>query len=141
MTFAARPILPTGGVLNSDFTDTQVLVGVGPAQATASIEFQTDGTVAGGNQAQPNWFSPTTTSIGSSYWLLVNAPTSGAFTLGTTGSRLALSSVRLYSVTTTGGGTVRSAEAIATYEIWDASTGGNIVGTGTITLQAEVDNS
>jgi hypothetical protein len=141
MTFAARSILPSGGVLNSDFNDSQFLAGVGATQATASIEFQTNGTVVGANNAQPNWFDPTTTGIGSSYWVLVNAPSSGAFTVGTTGSRLALSSTRLYSVTTTGAGLVRIAGAVATYEIWNAASGGSQVGSGTITLQAEVDNS
>jgi len=141
MTFAARSILPTGGVLNSNFSDSQILVGVGSSQATASIQFQTNGTVVGANDAQPNWFSPTTTSIGSSYWVLVNTPSVGAFTVGTIGSRLALSSVRLYSVITSGLSVLRTAEAQATYEIWDAASGGSQVGSGTINLYAEVDNS
>lgn len=141
MTFAARSILPSGAVLNSNFSDSQLLAGVGSSQATASIEFQTNGTVIGANDAQPNWFDPTTIGIGSSYWLLVNAPTVGAFTSGTTGSRLALSSTQLYSVTTSGAGAVRTQEAQATYEIWNAASGGSQVGSGTIILYAEVDNS
>lgn len=141
MTFAARTIMPSGKVLNSDFNDSVILTGVGASQATASIEFQTNGTVVGANDPQPNWFDPTTVGIGSSYWVLVNAPTVGAFTVGTTGSRLALSSTRLYSVTTSGGGVVRTAEAQATYQIWNAASGGSQVGSGTITLFAQVDNS
>jgi hypothetical protein len=130
-----------GSVLSSNFDDNVILYGVGTAQATASIEFQTDGTVVGGNISQLNWFSTITAGIGSSYWLLVNTPSSGTFTAGTTGSRLALSSVRLYTAVTTGTGQVRSKSVTATYEIWNASTGGTQVGTGTIVLSAEVDNS
>lgn len=130
-----------GSVLSSNFDDNIILYNVGTSQATASIEFQTDGTVVGGNISQLNWFSTISAGIGNSYWLLVNTPSSGTFTAGTTGSRLALSSVRLYTAVTTGTSQVRSKSVTATYEIWNASIGGTQVGSGTITLSAEVDNS
>lgn len=131
----------TGSVLSSNFSDNVILVGVGTSQATASIEFQTNGTVVGANDAQLNWFSPASAGIGSSYWLLVNTPSSGTFTAGTTGTRQALSATRLYTAVTTGTGAVRSKSVTATYELWNASTGGTQVGSGTIVLTAEVDNS
>lgn len=130
-----------GSVLSSNFDDNVILYGVGTAQATASIEFQTDGTVVGGNISQLNWFSTITAGIGSSYWLLVNTPSSGTFTTGTVGSRQQLNAARGYTATTTGSSTVRSKSVTATYEIWTASTGGSQVGSGTIVLSASVDNS
>ena len=130
-----------GSVLSSNFTDNIILFGVGTSQATASVEFQTDGTVVGGNELQLNWFSIAQAGIGASYWLLVNTPSSGTFTAGTVGTRQQLNAVRLYTAVTTGTGSVRSKSVTATYEIWNASTGGTQVGTGTIVLSAEVDNS
>jgi hypothetical protein len=130
-----------GSVLSSNFNDEVILYGVGTTQATASIEFQTDGTVVGGNDSQLNWFSTITAGIGSSYWLLVNTPSSGTFTTGTVGSRQQLNAVRGYTATTTGTGAVRIKSVTATYEIWTASTGGSQVGSGTIVLSASVDNS
>ena len=130
-----------GSVLSSNFDDNVILYNVGTTQATASIEFQTDGTVVGGNVSQLNWFSTITAGIGSSYWLLVNTPSSGTFTTGTVGSRQQLNAVRGYTATTTGAGAIRIKSVTATYEIWTASTGGSQVGSGTITLYAEVDNS
>jgi hypothetical protein len=139
--FGAVSGLGSGSVLSSNFDDNVILYDVDTAQATASIEFQTDGTVVGGNISQLNWFSTITAGIGSSYWLLVNTPSSGTFTTGTVGSRQQLNAVRGYTATTTGISQVRSKSVTATYEIWDASTGGTQVGSGTITLSAEVDNS
>ena len=130
-----------GSVLSSNFDDNIFLTDVGTSQATAGIEFQTDGTVNGTNIAQLNWFSTITAGIGSSYWLLVNTPSSGTFTTGTVGSRQQLNAVRGYTATTTGAGAIRIKSVTATYEIWTASTGGSQVGSGTITLYAEVDNS
>ncbi len=142
MTFAARSIFGVAGqVLNSIFNDSKLLTNAGASQATASIRFNNVGTVTGNDDVQPNWFSPTTTGIGVGYWVLVNAPTVGSFTTGTTGSRVQISSEPLYSATTTGSATGRQAEAQATYEIWDAASGGNIAGSGSITLFAEVDNT
>jgi len=141
MTFAARTIIPSGRVLNSDFNDAVLLSQVGPTQATAAITFQTNGTVTGANDPQPNWFDPTTVGIGNSYWLFVNSPTVGTFDEGSVDTRESLSSSLFYRVTTSGVGAVRTAEAEATYEIWNAASGGSQVGSGTITLYAEVDNS
>jgi len=139
--FGAVSGLGSGSVLSSNFDDNIILTQAGASQATAGIEFQTNGTVNGTNIAQLNWSSPTTAGIGSSYWLLVNTPSSGTFTTGTVGSRQQLNAVRGYTATTTGISQVRSKSVTATYEIWDASTGGTQVGSGTITLSAEVDNS
>ena len=139
--FGAVSGLGSGSVLSSNFDDNIILTQAGASQATAGIEFQTDGTVNGTNIAQLNWSSPTTAGIGSSYWLLVNTPSSGTFTTGTVGSRQQLNAVRGYTATTTGAGAIRIKSVTATYEIWNASTGGTQVGSGTITLSAEVDNS
>jgi hypothetical protein len=140
MTFAARSILPSGSVLNSTFSDSQFLAGVGATQALSGITFEDNGTVTGLNDANPNWFDPTTSGIGASYWVYVS-PTIGTFTSGTTGSRLQLSTPRAYTCETTGGTITRVKSVTASYEIWNASTGGSIVGSGTITLQSEVDNT
>lgn len=140
MTFAARTISPQGGIVNNAYSDSQILAGVGATQALSGITFETNGTVTGLNEIQPNYFDPTTTGIGSSYWLLVTA-TSGTFTSGTTGSRLQLSSSRAYTCQTTGAGIVRIKGVSASYELWDAASGGNIAGSGSITLYSEVDNT
>ncbi len=131
------------------------LVGVGASQATASFQFVGDGTVyplnssfydptnSGSNSGVTgtDWYLPTTTSIGSSYWLEMLSPSVGTFTAGTTGSRVAISGNPNYTCTTTGGTITRQKYVKADFKIWDSASGGTQVGSGTITLSASVDNS
>lgn len=131
------------------------LAGVGGSQATAQIAFETNGSMSYGNNdfydpnqdgtndgvTGPNWFDPPATGIGALYWLVMLTPSVGTFTSGTLNTRLQLNSQRSYTATTAGGGIIRSKYVKANFEIWDASSGGNKVCDGTITLSAEVDNS
>ena len=130
----------TGAVLSSNFNDEIFISNAGGSQATAGITFQPNGTVDGNNVVQLNWFSSISAGIGASYWLLVNTPSSGTFTTGTIGTRQVLSSARAYTATTTGAGPVRQKSVTATYQIWDAATGGTQLGTGTITLTANAED-
>lgn len=131
------------------------LAGVGGGQATASVDFNTNGAMTYGNNdfydpnqdgtndgvTGPNWFDPPSTGIGALYWLVMLTPSVGTFTSGTLNTRLQLSTIRTYTATTSGGGIIRSKYVKAAFEIWDASSGGNKVCDGQITLSAEVDNS
>lgn len=133
----------------------QELLGVGTSQATASVSFNTDGSVTcdtlpfydpnndlnDDGVTGPNYYAPPTAGIGASYWLLVNAPAAGTFTSGVTGTRQQLNVQRNYTATTTGTGITRQKYVRATYEIWNAATGGTKVGDGTLTLTARIDNS
>jgi len=79
------------------------------------------------NDYSANWASPTTTGIGSSYWVRVT-PTSGTFTSGTTGSWVSLSSGQAWSKNTTGSGT---ATVLYTLEISSSSSGTPVLVTKT----------
>lgn len=67
------------------------------------IRFNTDGTLTNtlslGNVALVNWWTPTTTNIGSNYEVKCTL-SSGSFTVGTSGSWFAISSNREYAVST-----------------------------------------
>lgn len=130
----------TGAVLSSNFDDSIFISNAGGSQATAGITFKPNGTVEGVNVVQLNWYSAISAGIGASYWLLVNTPSSGTFTAGTIGTRQQLSSDRAYTAVTTGAGPVRQKAVTATYQIWDAATGGTQVGSGTITLSANAED-
>jgi hypothetical protein len=142
----ASPIAPS----QSDRWYVEDYIGIfeGTAVRTASITFNTNGTVTGSGSSSvtPNWYTPTTTNIGSSYWirasgiLEVETNNFGTHsTSGTTDTWLQLSSARSWSVTVDGFGIF--ANWSLQFEISDTSNGSNILATYTLNnLLANVAN-
>lgn len=79
-----------------------------------------------------NWITPTT---GSTTHYVRATLSSGTFTSGTTGSWLALTSNRLWSVRQTSGG---FRTTTATFEIATDAGGTNVVASGVVTFEAEL---
>lgn len=117
-----------GVVANGKAFDHEITAAAG-APVSVSATFGSNGTFDG-NGGVPNWFTPTTTGIGNSYWIRVTRTSGNAFTIGTESTWLALSSNQTFgwSSTTlarTWGGNVEFA----------ADSGGvNIVGTNTLQM-------
>ncbi len=111
---------------------------------TSTLTWQTNGTVTIGGSgsltasSNPNWYTPTTTGAGNSYWIRFTQNTSNGGTLG--GDALntwhALSTGRMLTLyrSSTGFSTRTFTVQIAT-----DSGGSNIVSSGTATLSANVD--
>ena len=109
-----------------------------PANATAALDLNSDGTCSrpGDSPASlPNWFSPTTTGIGSSYWAKATI-SSGSFSSGSGTGIVSLSG---------GAGWTRSQTAVGsssvtfTVEIFSDSGGVNKVAQATFTITATKD--
>jgi hypothetical protein len=115
--------------------------GNGPTSAsynvTGPLNFATNGTTTdGNNNAQANWYSPTTASIGSSYYISVNQTggTAGfAFSGISTNSAAPTSMAGALALTITPTPT-SATNVVGTYTISSDSGGVNIVATGSITL-------
>lgn len=107
-----------------------------PGVAQAGMQFNTDGscTLIGSLGTNPNWYTPTTGSIGNSHWVRATVLT-GSITSGTTGSWLQLSSARSWSRLT---GTLGVSGATVLIEIATDSGGTNIVSTGTLNITTTV---
>jgi hypothetical protein len=128
MTFAARPITFLGYPVNSG-----VIWGVETTVGSCSLTLNTNGTVSyTGNSSGPqalspsgsdNWYFPTTTSIGNSYWVKFvnnsNLWTSGGII---SGNIYSLSSSRLL-----GWGTGPIVKDVDVYFYYD-SAGSNLAG-------------
>lgn len=120
--------------------------GNGPTSAAYSVvnplNVATNGTTTdGNNNAQANWYSPTTGGIGSSYWISVNQTggTSGfAFTgVSTTASApTSMASPLVIGITPS---PIAPAIVSGTYTISTDSGGVNIVATGSLTLNGGTD--
>ncbi len=110
-------------------TDTTADAGAG-----VTITLDTNGTTSVTKEADDetlintttNWYTPTTTNIGTSYWVQATLVTGSAATSGTFGSRLQLNSARAWNWTTTAVAGVKSGQI--KFDFYDASTGGNLVG-------------
>lgn len=99
----------------------------------AACTFQADGSLTfssagGSHSAQTNWFLPTTSSIGASYWINFTV-TSGSFTTtpGTAGTWISLSGARSFGNVSVGVG-VKNGHA--TFSIASDAAGATIVSTG-----------
>lgn len=107
-----------------------------PATASCSFTFGTDGagTFTGNlSPASTPWFTPLTAGIGSSYWVKVTLNTGTAPGGDVTGSWLALSSARSWSLTRAINGTVSNN---LTVQIASDAAGANVVATATFTMTA-----
>lgn len=93
--------------------------------AIASFTLNTNGVCTNSPSTAPgNWYSPTTTSIGDSYWARVTV-TSGSLSSGTTGSWVQLNTFRDW--TRNNAGIEGTLSATLTLEIATDSGGSNIV--------------
>jgi hypothetical protein len=112
------------------------------AQATASAMFNTDGTVTCSvtSLGAGAWHSNPASGLGNSYWVTFT-PTTGTVTTGTISTRIQLSANTAWTALTTGTGISRRKYVTGTFEIWDAASAGNMVSTGTLTLDAQVEAS
>lgn len=110
-------------------TETTVDQGAG-----VTITLNTNGTTSVAKDADDetlintttNWYTPTTTNIGTSYWVQATLVSGSAATSGTFGSRLQLNSARAWNWSTTTAVGVKS--GTVKFDFYDASTGGNLVG-------------
>lgn len=107
-----------------------------PTAAFAEYRFQTDGTITYGNNStfsgsMGNWASPTTTGIGSSYWVrFTETASDGDSTVigSARGVWIQMSSARIFGLEKTTGGL---AYRVYTIQIATDSGGSNIVATKT----------
>lgn len=138
MTFAARTL---GYFVNSAVVSSLGTLyaydapSSGPAYA--SITFNTDGTISyvgDGSTGVSNWYTPTTTNVGSSYWIKFTTTSGSPWTGGlTSGTIYALSSARtvVWQQILSGGGKTGTASV----NIYADAGGTALVGTGTINAQ------
>ena len=112
---------------------------VASGTATAGLQFRTDGTVykkanAAAYASYSNWYSPTTTSIGNSYWLNVSKVSGTTPTTGTLDAWTQLSATQSYTLSLSSTGT---AECQLFYQISTSSSGTPIVASGNMYLSVE----
>lgn len=107
-----------------------------PSTVTATITFNADGTISGttagfaSHTFADNWYKPTTSSIGNSYWIRATVATGTNLTSpssGTTGTWLQLSSARAWSNTIS---SVTNKQTRLNIDIASDSLGSNIVASG-----------
>jgi hypothetical protein len=111
---------------------------------TATVTVNTDGSITwtktagaawGPTPNQYPWFDPVGGTPGNSYWVRAT-PTSGTWSSGTTGSWLALSSARTWTVSCSSGA---SKDIVCTFEIASDAAGATIVGSAS--FHANVDGT
>jgi len=111
---------------------------IDPVNATASLDLLSDGTCttgAGNNPAtKPNWFTPTTPGVGSSYWCKATI-ISGSFSSGST-SLQSLSGGAGWTRSQT---TIGTSSVSFTLEIFSDSGGTQLVASVNVTLTATKD--
>lgn len=103
------------------------------------VNFATDGSLTftgiSGPLSPTGWATPVTAGIGSSYWIRFNSITLGGVTtaraaVGTTGTWLALSTLREAGLKAVSTGTTGTSTATVSYSIASDSGGTNIIGSG-----------
>lgn len=139
MSFACRP--PSTGAQNVPplWSGDWHAIGTSPGSATASLTLGTDGTINNGSNDSSGgpayWYTPTTVGIGSNYWVRMTLNSGDAFTTGTVGSYLQLSSSRAWTLQEAVIGTKTNS---CTIQIATDSGGANVVASGTISFTAVV---
>jgi hypothetical protein len=108
-------------------------------QATAYVGLNSDGTITASltNKGSSAWHQTPAAGVGSSFWALLTVGT-GTIGTGTTGSRVSLASGQAWSITTEGSGQSRVKTFTGTMEIWDAASGGNLMSSAPVTMEARV---
>ena len=111
----------------------------GSPPLSANVQYATNGTISGaGYTGGPtNWYSPTTTSIGNSYWIRFTLQSGAAWNTGlVSGTIYALSTARGITYTVN---TAIALNAEVSVAIYSDSGGTNLVGGGL--LDVSVDGS
>ena len=111
-------------------------------QATATVTVNGDGTITAtqNNLAAGQWHTNPASGLGASYWIILTA-SSGTLTSGTSGSRVQLTNGTTWTAATSGSSSLRRNQFTGTFEIWDASVAGNLMSSGIIVIEAEVQAS
>lgn len=107
-----------------------------PTDATCNLRFDTDGHERGGNNAFTDFGAFISPTASTANYSVRATTTSGAFTSGTTGSYLALTSNRLWTVVFTGNN--GSASCTATFDFARTADTSTIVYSVSITMDASV---
>ena len=139
-----RTVYSSGGPISAFSGSSSVSSRVGSGTTSASITFNTDGTVTGavvnntnggsGVQISGNWYSPTGGTPGNNYWIkgTVTAGVNATYTGFSTPTQLSVN--REFKLAT--GVNVFASRSITIY-IYSDSGGTNQVATGTIYLEVE----
>lgn len=140
---AWRQVFNSAGPVNQFGGTVYAIKRTGPS-AIANVTFNTNGTVSGSispttggsNEASGDrWYSPTTTNIGSSYWIRATLTAGVTPSSGTMNTWQQLSSARLWENNSGSGATGNKSSTIL-FEI-SATSGGAVVCRGTFTIWAE----
>lgn len=112
-----------------------------PANAVPYVRFKKDGTTVMNNttgtaqiQTTP-WFTPTTTGIGLSYWIIFSTISQDGGVYGGSALNVRWSIDTEPEVSLSVSTTLETKEGVYSYQIWDAASGGNMLRSGQITLQ------
>lgn len=125
---ATNPVI---GNLPADVTET---ADSGTISLTATLTFFADGTISA---FSGSWYEPTTTNIGSSYWIRATSGISaGPRRFGTLNTWIALNILPAWSVEQSGGD--GSTDWTLTFDFATDSGGTNIVATASTTLTASI---
>ena len=127
---------PVAGTLTRYGEDDQL----SPTNATAGIKFRTDGTIQvtsssalGAYVASGDWFQPTTSGIGSSYWVRADLVSGNTLSSGTLGAWQQLTSDRKWEIATVANG---QKETFLTISVAASAGGGGQIGSWSARLFA-----
>lgn len=121
------------GLIPNGFTYTDDVVGTGTVQA--SLQLASNGTASYSTGAAQSWYAPATTNIGASYWAeLVAVSGTGTMSGSALSTRIQISSEPQWILTRS---TLGVSSRTFTLNIYNASTGGSLLSSGTVTLTAE----
>lgn len=141
---------PTGVVQNPTFSDGYVYT-IGPGDTvesvSAGVTFNPNGQVIGQTTFTQigDWYSPNQIDAGANLWIILTGTGSGSGNTNgksfpPTGTRLSLAVVNDFTATASsiGGGSFAQVQWDGTYQIYNAQSGGVLLGSGTINLSSEV---
>jgi hypothetical protein len=109
---------------------------ISPTNASASLAFNSDGTVTttgNSSAALSNWHTPTTTGIGSSYWVQLTINSGSAPSSGSAGAVIPLSAGQTWTWNRTTNGTTTANCTITVY-----SDSGGVTAVGSDTFNVSV---
>lgn len=139
MSFAARPNWSVGVVSLAAIPNPVQDIEIDPTDATVSVTLGTDGSanyVGTLGTTNFSWFDPNRTGVGSEYWCRLTVNSGSTPSGSATGSILALSTLRSWSLTRT---TIGTTTANVTLQIFSDAGGANVVATRTFDMTAFVD--
>jgi hypothetical protein len=110
---------------------------IAPASASSTLTLGSSGTITyagSGSGGGANWFTPTTASIGSSYWAKLTVNTGTAPNSGTVGSVVSLSAGQAWTWSRSTNGTTN---ATCTLQIFSDAGGTSLVATDNFSVVVE----